>query len=86
MHAADKEELDQCVAGDIVAMVGVECASGDTYCAEGINVAMESIYVPEPVIDLAITGIVVPPGTKCERRKTGDFVMTMPTAHAEEAR
>jgi N-methylhydantoinase A len=36
------------------------------------------------VIDLAITGIVVPPGTSCERRKTGDFVMTMPTAHEQE--
>jgi N-methylhydantoinase A len=36
------------------------------------------------VIDLAITGIVIPPGTSCERRATGDFVMTMPTAHAEE--
>jgi N-methylhydantoinase A len=36
------------------------------------------------VIDLAITGIVVPPGTSCERRQTGDFVMTMPTAQAEE--
>jgi N-methylhydantoinase A len=29
------------------------------------------------VIDLAITGIVVPPGTRCERRETGDFVMTL---------
>ena len=29
------------------------------------------------VIDLAITGIVVPPGTRCERRPTGDFVMTL---------
>ena len=29
------------------------------------------------VIDLAITGIVIPPGTSCERRKTGDFVMTL---------
>jgi N-methylhydantoinase A len=29
------------------------------------------------VIDLAITGIVVPPGTSCERRQTGDFVMTL---------
>ena len=36
------------------------------------------------VIDLAITGIVVPPGTTCRRRHTGDFVMTMPTPHAEE--
>jgi N-methylhydantoinase A len=38
------------------------------------------------VIDLAITGIVIPPGTKCERRQTGDFVMTMPTATEEAAR
>jgi N-methylhydantoinase A len=37
------------------------------------------------VIDLAITGIVVPPGTRCERRRTGDFVMTMQTANPEEA-
>jgi N-methylhydantoinase A len=36
------------------------------------------------VIDLAITGIVIPPGTSCERRATGDFVMTMPTAGADD--
>lgn len=36
------------------------------------------------VIDLAITGIVVPPGTRCERRQTGDFVMTLePGAEAK---
>jgi elongation factor G len=54
MHAADKQEIDTAVAGDIIAMVAVECASGDTYCAEGTNVTMESIYVPEPVIELAL--------------------------------
>jgi elongation factor G len=54
MHSADKEEIDVASAGDIIAMVGVECASGDTYCAENINVAMESIYCPEPVIELAL--------------------------------
>jgi N-methylhydantoinase A len=31
------------------------------------------------VIDLAITGIVLPPGTTCERRATGDFVLTLNT-------
>ena len=35
------------------------------------------------VIDLAITGIVVPPGTRCERRETGDFVMTIEPAAAQ---
>jgi elongation factor G len=54
MHSADKEELDAAVAGDIIAMVGVECASGDTYCSEELNSTMESIFVPEPVIELAI--------------------------------
>jgi elongation factor G len=54
MHANDREELDVAVAGDIIAMVGVDCASGDTYCHESLNVAMESINVPEPVIELAI--------------------------------
>jgi N-methylhydantoinase A len=29
------------------------------------------------VIDMAITGIVLPPGTTCERRRTGDFVLTL---------
>jgi len=54
MHSAEKEEIDYASAGDIVAMVGVECASGDTYCDEAVNVAMESIFVPEPVIELAL--------------------------------
>jgi elongation factor G len=54
MHANDREDLDEAVAGDIVAMVGVDCASGDTYCDESLNVTMESIHVPEPVIELAI--------------------------------
>ncbi len=54
MHSALKEEIDQAFAGDIIAMVGVDCASGDTYCDQSINVSMESIFVPEPVIELAL--------------------------------
>ena len=54
LHADDKEEIPEASAGDIIAMVGVECASGDSYCDEDINVSMESIFVPEPVIELAI--------------------------------
>jgi ABC-type multidrug transport system fused ATPase/permease subunit len=41
-------------AGDIVAVMGIECATGDTYCAEGANLSLESIYAAEPVIDLSI--------------------------------
>jgi elongation factor G len=54
MHANDREDLDAAVAGDIIAIVGVDCASGDTFCDESINLSMESMYVPEPVIELAI--------------------------------
>jgi elongation factor G len=54
MHSNDREDVDVAYAGDIIAMVGVECASGDTYCSEGINVTMEKMFVPEPVIELAI--------------------------------
>jgi elongation factor G len=54
MHSNDREDVDTAEAGDIIAMVGVECASGDTYCDEDINVTMESMFVPEPVIELAI--------------------------------
>jgi elongation factor G len=35
--------------------VGVDCASGDTFCDESINFSLESIFVAEPVISLSIT-------------------------------
>ena len=54
MHAEDREEIEFAEAGDIVAIVGVECASGDTFCGDGANYALESIYVPEAVIRLSI--------------------------------
>ncbi|HWE39644.1 MAG TPA: elongation factor G [Isosphaeraceae bacterium] len=54
VHADEKEDIDSAGAGDIVAVMGLECATGDTYCAEGTNVSLESIYAAEPVIDLAV--------------------------------
>jgi len=54
MHADDREELDTASAGDIIAVVGVDCASGDTFCGDGVNIALENIYVPDPVIRLSI--------------------------------
>ncbi|MBM3312827.1 MAG: elongation factor G, partial [Candidatus Aminicenantes bacterium] len=54
MHADDMEDISDASAGDIAALFGVDCASGDTFCAPGLNLAMTSIYVPEPVISLAI--------------------------------
>jgi elongation factor G len=54
MHADDRADVPDAGPGDIVALVGVECASGDTLCGEGVNVSLESIFVADPVISLAI--------------------------------
>jgi elongation factor G len=54
MHADEMEEIDVAAAGDIVAMFGIECASGDTFSDESILVSMSSMHVPDPVISLAI--------------------------------
>ena len=54
MHAEDREEIEVAEAGDIVAVVGVECGSGDTFCGDNINYALENIFVPEAVIRLSI--------------------------------
>ena len=54
VHADEKEDIDSASAGDIVAVMGIECATGDTYCDEGTNFSLESIYAAEPVIDLAV--------------------------------
>lgn len=54
MHSNDKENIDSACAGDIIAMVGVDCASGDTFCGGDDRLSCESIFVPEPVISLAV--------------------------------
>ncbi|GIL16423.1 MAG: elongation factor G [Oligoflexia bacterium] len=55
MHADKMEDLDSSFAGDIVAMFGIDCASGDTFVHEGHNVSMQSMHVPDAVISLAIS-------------------------------
>jgi elongation factor G len=57
MHADSMEDIAFAGAGDIVALFGIDCASGDTFASPGLNLAMTSIYVPEPVISLAIKPI-----------------------------
>ena len=54
MHAAEMEDIDSAVAGDIVALFGVDCSSGDTFTAPGVQVSMLSMHVPEPVISIAV--------------------------------
>jgi len=57
MHADKREEVDSADAGDIVAVLGVDCASGDTYSAKYAYCTLESIFVPEPVIKMAISAV-----------------------------
>ena len=55
MNSAAMEDINEGVPGDIVALFGIDCASGDTFCSGGLNYAMTSMFVPNPVIDLCIT-------------------------------
>ncbi|MFP4231051.1 MAG: elongation factor G [Spirochaetaceae bacterium] len=54
MHASTMSDITEAPPGDIVAMFGVDCASGDTFCEPGINYSMTSMFVPNPVISLAL--------------------------------
>lgn len=55
MNASAMEDITEGGAGDIVALFGVDCASGDTFTSGGVNYSMASMFVPDPVISLSIT-------------------------------
>ena len=54
MHADQREDIDSAEAGDIVAVLGLDAASGDTYCSQYPYCTLESMFVPEPVIKVAV--------------------------------
>jgi elongation factor G len=54
MHADNMEDITGAGAGDIVALFGIDCASGDTFNDESVRIAMTSMHVPAPVISLSI--------------------------------
>jgi len=54
MHADEMEDIESAAAGDIVALFGIDCASGDTFTDGSCKLSMSSIHVPEPVISLAV--------------------------------
>ncbi|MFN9715425.1 MAG: elongation factor G [Planctomycetota bacterium] len=55
MHADKREDIDTAEAGDIVAIMGIDCASGETYSNDRDYCTLESMYVPDPVIKVAVT-------------------------------
>jgi elongation factor G len=54
MHSNEMEEIEEACAGDIIAIFGVDCSSGDTFHDGSLDVAMSSIHVPSAVISLTI--------------------------------
>lgn len=54
MHSDEMEDVDSIKAGEICAMFGVECSSGDTFTDGASTLSMTSMFVPEPVISLSI--------------------------------
>ncbi|MDQ3364793.1 MAG: elongation factor G [Myxococcota bacterium] len=54
MHSDDKEDISEAAAGDICALFGIDCNSGDTFTDGTVNYAMTSMFVPKPVISVAI--------------------------------
>ncbi len=80
MHANDREDIESAGAGDIVAVVGIDCVSGDTFCSDGANYTLESMHVMDPVISLAVS-----PAKTADRDKfskaLGRFAKEDPTFH-----
>ncbi len=81
MHANKREEIQEIMAGDIAAAVGLKTVStGDTICDEKSPVFLESIIFPTPVIQLAVE-----PKTKADQEKLGMAIQKLaqedPTFH-----
>jgi len=57
LHASRLEDIDRAQAGDIVALFGIDCASGDTFRAAGVELVLSSMHVPEPVVHLAVNPV-----------------------------
>ena len=67
MHANKREEINEAYAGDIVALVGLKnTTTGDTLADERDPVVLETLHIPQPVIDIAIE-----PATKADQDKLG---------------
>jgi elongation factor G len=54
MHSDEMEDIDSAGSGDIVAMFGIECNTGDTFTDGKVKLNMTSMHVPDPVISLSI--------------------------------
>ncbi len=75
MHANKREEIQEVLAGDICAVVGLkQVVTGDTICDEKAPILLEKINFPAPVIQLAIE-----PKTKADQEKLGVAIHKLAT-------
>ncbi len=73
MHANNREDLEICGAGDIVALVGLKSAgTGDTITTKDTKILLESIHIPDTVLDVAIE-----PKTKQDSEKMTDSLLKL---------
>lgn len=54
MHSAEMVDINEAGAGDIFALFGVDCASGETFCDQDVNYKCTEMFVPDPVLSLTI--------------------------------
>ncbi|RNA01616.1 Elongation factor mitochondrial [Brachionus plicatilis] len=55
MHSNFMEDITEAYAGDIIALFGIDCSTGDTFVTDKeFKLSMESMYVPDPVVSLSI--------------------------------
>lgn len=66
MHSDKREVIDSASAGDIVAIMGIDSASGDTYCNDRDYCTLESMFIPDPVIKVSVT-----PASRADADKMG---------------
>ncbi len=73
MHANKREEIEEAGAGNIVAAVGLkDVRTGDSLCDENSPIVLESLFIPEPVIWMAVE-----PKTKADRDKMSEALQRL---------
>lgn len=81
MHSNEMEEIQEAYAGDICAIFGLECASGDTFVTikSTEKLSMESLFVPEPVMSLAVKLKKADTGSSAFQKALNRFTREDPT-------
>ena len=73
LKADDREEVDQLRAGDLGAVLGLkDTTTGDTLCVDSDPIILESLYIPEPVISVAVE-----PKTKGDMEKLSKALQSL---------